>query len=393
MNGIKRYCIWIILACVTLPQLPLRGQDLTNQTNIYIGQDLEIYFDGNIANEGFLQQQGIFSFTGHWTNTGAYQGNGTLAAVGSNLQTITNNRQTVAGFRADGAGDKRILGLMPIARSFELLSGKVFTTSTDTLLLQQNAVVSGGSETSYVDGPLFSAGTGYKFFPVGKNEHYNPVELSDITGINPVLSLEVFQNVPTLQVPPRVTYFSDIYWKRSQVSGTFTGTPVTIHYDLPDRYTDSHVVEILQGSALNEPFTNLDDVSVAFQDGLDDVMTQDLLTGKLFLIGSSIPIGGVEGEFYFSTSLSPRASNEENSAIKVFGNKLIDEDFLFKVYNRWGLLVFESSSLQDMIDKGWDGTRQNGGDHVPAGVYPYLFKARTKTGAVLEKKGVITVVY
>jgi hypothetical protein len=394
MSIAKRYRQWLRFIWVMIIAHPsLNAQDLTNQTNIYVSQDLEIYFDGSVVNEGFIQHQGILSFTGSWTNTSVYQGSGTLAAVGANPQTISNNRQAVSKFLIDGIGIKRIVGFLPITNELTLLSGLVSTTSNDTLLLQQSALATGGSEISYVDGALFSAGSGYKFFPIGKNGNYNAVALNDITGINPVFSLEMFENIPTIQIPFRTNYFPAIYWKRTQVSGTFSSSPITIHYNIPERYTDSHEVEILQSVSLAEPFSALHDVDVVFQNGLDLVSTDDPLTGNFFVVGNSIPIGGVEGEFYFSTSLSPKASNKENSAIRVFGNKLDDEDFLFQVYNRWGLLVFESTSLQDMIDAGWDGTQKNGGNAVPAGAYPYLFKAKLKTGEVLEKKGVITLVY
>ena len=49
------------------------AQNLTNQTNIYISPGLDVYFDGDVTNQGFLQQQGNFSFTGNWLNENIYQ--------------------------------------------------------------------------------------------------------------------------------------------------------------------------------------------------------------------------------------------------------------------------------------------------------------------------------
>jgi len=392
MSPRERYRVYLMLMLLIVVA-SATAQNITNQTNIYVSPDLEVYIDGDIINEGFLQHQGAISFTGNWVNTNIYQGNGVITVAGTGAQSISNNQQSFSSLVINGTGSKRVIGLLPVTDNFELLSGVIVTTTQDTLLLSPSALVSGGSESSYVDGPLFSEGVGYKFFPIGKNGNYNPIEFSDITGINPRFSVEVFENVPTIEVPPRIDYFSSIYWQRTTVSGSFGGSPITVHYDLPDRYTDAHQVEILQSESLKIPFTKLNSVSVTPGTALDKISTDDLFTNEFLVIGNSIPIGGVEGEFYFSSALSPKATQQENRTIKIFGNQLMPQDFVFQVYNRWGLLIFESSSLQEMIDKGWNGTSRNGGDIVPAGAYPYRFKAKLTTGEAIERKGIITVVY
>ena len=53
--------------------------------------------------------------------------------------------------------------------------------------------------------------------------------------------------------------------------------------------------------------------------------------------------------------------------------------------------MFESATLQEMIYIGWTGTKN--GEFVPAGAYPFVFKAKLVSGDTFEKKGVITVVY
>ncbi|RAV97884.1 T9SS type B sorting domain-containing protein [Pseudochryseolinea flava] len=385
-HAVATICLMMMGSCL------IHAQDLNNQTNIFIGSDVTVHFDGSIRNGGFIQHQGALSFTGDWSNSNIYQGTGTVFVVGDRAQSITNNRQSIYRLIINGTGNKSIAGRIAISSSLQLLSGIVVTTSVDTLLLSSAATVSDGSAISYVDGPLFSEGVGYKFFPIGKNGNYNPVELNDVSGINPVFSMEAFVNTPDIQAPSRTTFFRDVYWKRTLVSGTYGGSPATVYFDIPDRYTDSHVVTLLQSDALDARFTMLADVSITEGNLNDAIATDDQVTANYVVVGSSIPIGGVEGEFFFSNSLSPKASLEGNRSIKIFGNQLEPGDFLFQVYNRWGLLVFESTSLQDMIDSGWNGTMQ-GGDYIPAGAYPYVFKATKKNGERIERKGVITIVY
>lgn len=58
----------------------------------------------------------------------------------------------------------------------------------------------------------------------------------------------------------------------------------------------------------------------------------------------------------------------------------------FRIYDRWGIVVFETKD----IDKGWDGTYK--GTPQPFGVYVYQFEAVTDAGKVITKKGNITLI-
>lgn len=58
----------------------------------------------------------------------------------------------------------------------------------------------------------------------------------------------------------------------------------------------------------------------------------------------------------------------------------------FKIYNRWGNEVFNTTD----INEGWDGTYQ--GKPQPAGVYIYMVRAVTNTGQVLKKEGNLTLI-
>jgi len=56
----------------------------------------------------------------------------------------------------------------------------------------------------------------------------------------------------------------------------------------------------------------------------------------------------------------------------------------FRIYNRWGNKVFETSN----IDAGWDGTYN--GQPQPMGVYVYTIEATTNTGRPFKKNGDVT---
>jgi len=83
------------------------------------------------------------------------------------------------------------------------------------------------------------------------------------------------------------------------------------------------------------------------------------------------------------SAFTPGAS--ENNIVYVKG-KDIKRLVEFKIYNRWGQLVYDS----DDINEGWDGT-MNGIDQN-MDTYVYMVKVETHCGNVLFKKGQITLI-
>jgi gliding motility-associated-like protein len=58
----------------------------------------------------------------------------------------------------------------------------------------------------------------------------------------------------------------------------------------------------------------------------------------------------------------------------------------FRIFNRWGQLVFQTRRLND----GWDGTI--GGQLQPEGIYVWMIEGLTKDDRVISKKGTIMLI-
>ena len=61
--------------------------------------------------------------------------------------------------------------------------------------------------------------------------------------------------------------------------------------------------------------------------------------------------------------------------------RLVDHINYFKVYNRWGQLLFETKEM----GKGWDGTLS--GQLQPAGMYVWMIEVVDFNKNVIRKKG------
>jgi gliding motility-associated-like protein len=73
-----------------------------------------------------------------------------------------------------------------------------------------------------------------------------------------------------------------------------------------------------------------------------------------------------------------------NAVVKVMGFGITHMDF--RIYNRWGRLVFESTDP----NIGWDGYYQ--GQIQPMDVYAYTLEADFSNGKHVTKKGDITLI-
>ncbi len=74
---------------------------------------------------------------------------------------------------------------------------------------------------------------------------------------------------------------------------------------------------------------------------------------------------------YVPNAFKPTSAIVENKSFKVFGPLSALQDFDFKVFNRWGQLLFETNDP----DKGWDGTFK-GGD-ASDGVYVWVLNFKS----------------
>ncbi|MBK8146241.1 MAG: gliding motility-associated C-terminal domain-containing protein [Bacteroidetes bacterium] len=84
-------------------------------------------------------------------------------------------------------------------------------------------------------------------------------------------------------------------------------------------------------------------------------------------------------------AFSPGAGTSINDELRIIVRGLATLNF-FRVYNRWGELVFSTSD----INKGWNG--QYKGKPQPLGVYVYVLDATTSTGKRINKQGNITLI-
>lgn len=375
----------IILACAGFA-MTAYSQGIYNASTLHVN-GAELYINGELINTGTVDNGGLISITGDWDFKGKYKGNGIVEVRGNASQRIAHHGQQISHLLVNGWGTKYIKGSLTISGELSLKDGIVQVSSTDVLRLTQDAVVSGGSPISFIDGALTVVGNGYKFFPIGKRGTYAPLEFLEVKGDDATeYSLEVFENAPVISVEDVIVRKS-LYWHRKDIAGSFGGSPVAVDFQ-PNYFDNPDEIILVTGWDWDRPFSAVQNVQRSAE--ANKVTTNVQVLSPIIMLGE-ISETWTEADFYFSTAVSPNALRHENRTVKIFGDRLSEQEFVLQVFNRWGDVVFESASLEQMSANGWDG-RANNGSFLMSGAYPFRLTAIDKAGKRVEKKGVITII-
>jgi len=89
------------------------------------------------------------------------------------------------------------------------------------------------------------------------------------------------------------------------------------------------------------------------------------------------------GEIAIPNAFAPNGSDNSTNRFAILNRDIIKLNY-FRIYNRWGALVYESTD----ISKGWDGTYN--GKIAPVGVYVWEADAFCISGKEIKKHGNVT---
>lgn len=349
---------------------------------------------GGVLNNGDLVNSGILSVTGDWMNVDTYTpGNGQFILNGTDRQNIAHNGQEVYQLFISGGGEKVISSTIEIQDTLDLMDGLISTSDGANLLVQSNGSVVGGSEISYIEGPLFHQGQGYKYFPVGSNGNFRPAELMNVTGTNPVVGIAIYQPNPNPTVPLQLLAVSDTrYWQLIHQSGVYDGSQIRLKVTNDERLgsdVDIQDVVVTSADSIGGIFLNLGQSQFTGSMSDGEVTSSTPAFSEFYAI--AVEGFAEERALFVPNALSPAALDPEDQAVKVYGQQIVDEDFMFRIYNRWGQIVYETNSFAEANTDGWHGETSSG-DEESIGIYHYTLTGRFASGAAFQRNGSIQVI-
>ena len=127
---------------------------------------------GNIILDGVLTESGTSLST-------TFEFNGTANQLFSGTGSITNSITLLM----NNSFGTTLNSSLTLPYNLTLTTGKITTTSTNLLTMVDNAIYTGGSTNSFIDGPMKKIGDDNFIFPVGKGSIYAPIGISGTGGV------------------------------------------------------------------------------------------------------------------------------------------------------------------------------------------------------------------
>jgi len=180
--------------------------------------------------------------TGNFTNNGTFTANTNGVILAGNVpQTIGGSVSTAFYNLAVNHSSTGITFAAPqsVSGTLDLSNGVLYTGATNLLTIADNATSTGGSDSSFVNGPVKKTGNDAFIFPVGKNGKWRRLAMAAPLNTSAECTVEYFDNahsaagpltapltgVSTLEywsVEQSVTgdpYHVELYWEDASMSG------------------------------------------------------------------------------------------------------------------------------------------------------------------------------
>ncbi len=357
----------------------------------FISQESVVVVNGNVNNLGILTNEGNFSVGGDWNNAGVYQTTkGRFILHGEELQQIHHNGQPIAILHLQGAGEKQLSSPLLLVDSLVLQEGILTTSSEGSLTLMTTAGVAGGNELAYINGPMVYQGTGYRYFPVGKNNHFRPITLLEVKGADPVLQVEVQEPNENAIPGERLESVSEKrYWEIKTVEGTYEGSLIALSIGEDEGFRDVEGIIVTGTTAPGAAYTNLGQSDLTGSALSGTVTSREVSALPYVALGITSEFS-LKNQVLVPSAFAPEAPDPQNRALRIYAVNVLPEQFVLKIFDRWGQVVYQTTSLDEALQQGWNGLHQK--THQPAqfGVYTYYVNVLFDNQIPKEQTGTIT---
>ncbi|WKN32164.1 gliding motility-associated C-terminal domain-containing protein [Porifericola rhodea] len=385
-------CVFFTLWCVTLGQ-SLKAQSLyvSDGQQIYLGEQSVLTVNGAFESQGTTTNRGTIYARGDWTHAGTYNEEmGTINFAHSTSQDIHHYNQSIYHLALSGRGDKILQSDLAISSILSLESGILKNSESTRLIFNADIQINGGSDSSYIEGMVINQGTGDKLFPLGANGQYLPFSLLEVTGTNPVLGVQLQEPHPAPEALSGLEAVSSArYWMLTPLSGTYEGATPSISIGEEPDFSSFTGLVVAAANSLSDTYISLGNAEINGTFGNGRLVAQESSTLQLFSLGLSSAFSE-RGQVLVPNAFAPNSPLEDDRTLSIFAVNLEPDDFVFRIYNRWGKLIYETYSLSEALDSGWNGINQETNQPAQFGVYTYYLSGKFSNNEPLTQKGTLT---
>jgi hypothetical protein len=211
----------------------LAGLTVTNGIEVNLGGETRIV-TGNVA---------LNNSTGTITN-------GTLRMAGTSAQTISGSGfvSTVANLEVNNSSGVTLNRPITLTGTLTMTNGNLTTTTTNILT---TPATSGGSASSFVNGPLAISGSSYpKNYPIGKSTAYRPISIGG-SG-TATIRAEMINTPPYSGSLTNLALISQVrYFRVDSISGNVSSPTITINYGPDDGVANQSSLRVARSTDNN----------------------------------------------------------------------------------------------------------------------------------------------
>lgn len=396
----NKHCSLILLLLITATTVSVAqnfyaksGTTITVSKSAIAANNISLYVKDTVVNDGIMLNAGdINSYTlinngelsnngnllirGSWLSPGVYdagQGQITFNSTSTTVpQIINHNNQSFNKLVISGGGVKQILADLTVVESLTLTDGIINAQGNHGVHFAPAAVITGGSDASHINAPVYQQGTGSKVYPIGNGTTYLPVEINGITTDSEIgITLIELQAGQTLNTNSSLEDISDKrYWAVDVVSGSSEGAKIVLPVEgdegLDASKSDQFVVAFTNN--LNDDFLTLGRAQGSTSSRIES--EQSPATGFV-----SLAVPSENRSIVVFNAISPNEDDAINNFIQI--DNLVETDVV-SIYNRWGDLVFEIKNYQnDNMERRFNGQSNVGGaKDLPTGTYFYVIRRK-----------------
>lgn len=218
--------------------LTLSGSGSLEQC-FYASTPFSLIVNGELTVSG---SQSIILYGDFYQNNVFNRGTGTFSLLGTAPQLIDGDEDPIQFYNLiiNGSGLKTLYQQIKITNNMALVNGWITTSTTNLLTFTATGNYTGGSASSYVNGPVakettFTTPTFY--FPIGKNFKYRPLGIDPsnstaTTFIAEYFSQSAITNIGADKVASLQTVSNVEYWRIDRGSSGSANSKVHLTWDL-----------------------------------------------------------------------------------------------------------------------------------------------------------------
>uniref|UniRef100_UPI0040498592 T9SS type B sorting domain-containing protein n=1 Tax=Fulvivirga sp. TaxID=1931237 RepID=UPI0040498592 len=334
----------LLLTILLLPSVVMGQLSVSQNTTMATGNDVILTTNGGIVNNGTVNF-----------------GSNAVLNLDGDLTMSLNSPMAVPILNVVNGGTKNLQsGSLTITNQLNLLSGILAVANGSSLIMNNGVTINEFDGISWISGPLTHLGNGEKFFPLGANGTYAPIQLDNVTGTGDIsTTMSVRAGGVSLGTLPTNVSAASNSWAWDFTSTNFSGSGVNIPVLPQDEglFADENVIGVVleydqQGGAVR----NLGGFGSSLTT-FNSIISNDALIGdsRVLLLGSELALTPI-----IHNILTPN-DDGSNDYLIIDAIAAYADDNEVIILDRWGVEVYRKRNFKNFndTDNPYDGSFDN----------------------------------